>query len=122
MTFVRSQVTVVLVESNLAWATGVLEGEGCFTLVKNSKAKGGQSAKIVLQMNDLDIVERVRAAFNNKGAVYQRPPRGNSKESWQWNVYKAADVKEIIYQILPLLGKRRTEKVYELLNWINNGV
>jgi hypothetical protein len=120
MTSVKSQATADLVasESEIAWAAGVLEGEGCFTLVRNSKAKGGRSAKIVLQMNDLDVIQEVCTVFNFVGKIYRRPPRKTSKESWAWTVYKASDVAYVISEVLPWLGKRRTEKANELLDWI----
>jgi len=109
-------------ETQIAWAAGILEGEGCFTLVRNTKAKGGRSAKVVLQMNDLDVIEKVQSVFEGKGKVYRRPPKGSSKESWSWQVYRAADVKEITLSVLPWLCKRRTEKAHQILNWIDNGV
>lgn len=111
---------MVFSDPEIAWAAGVLEGEGCFTLVRNSKAKGGRSAKIVLQMNDLDVITNVRKVFDLKGKIYRRPPRGNSKESWTWTVYRASDVKEILWYVLPWLGKRRKEKAKELLDWIES--
>lgn len=100
-----------------AWAAGLIEGEGTFALVKNSKAKHGKSAKIVVQMNDLDVLERLHNVFG-LGRIYYRPPRGNSKESWAWTVYKATEVKDILGTLLPYLGNRRTAKANEVIDWI----
>lgn len=105
-------------ESEVAWASGLIEGEGCFTLVKNDKARLGKTAKIVVQMNDLDILQRLYSIFN-VGKIYSRPARSNSKASWSWTVYRADDVKYVIIKTLPYLGKRRAEKANELLEWIN---
>lgn len=106
-------------ESNqVAWAAGVIEGEGCFTIVKNSKAKNGMSAKFVLQMNDKDIVDRLFGLFG-LGKVYHRPSRGSSKESWAWTIYKVSELEKLIKLVLPWLGQRRASKANEILEWIH---
>lgn len=103
----------------VAWAAGVIEGEGCFALVKNYKARLGKTAKITVQMNDLDIIERLQSIFE-AGRIYYRPPRKTSKESWVWTVYKAADVLKIIKEVQPWLGSRRNNKAKELVDWITS--
>lgn len=94
-----------------------MEGEACFTLVKNYKAKDGKTAKIVVQMNDLDVLENLKSVFD-VGQIYYRKPRNNSKESWSWTVYKAADVSSVIHSVYDDLGVRRQQKAKELLDWI----
>lgn len=106
-------------DNRVAWAAGLIEGEGCFSLVKNYKAKGGKSGKLCVQMNDLDILERLQSIFNC-GKIYYRKPRGNSKESWMWTVYRRDDLVRVATSVLPLLGKRRTEKVKEVLEYYGN--
>lgn len=103
---------------NVAWAAGLIEGEGCLCVVRNSKAKNGKTAKLVVQMNDLDVLQRLQEVFK-VGSIYYRPARKTSKESWAWTVYKAADVKYIITAIYDYLGARRKQKATELLEWIN---
>ncbi len=101
----------------IAWAAGLIEGEGCFCIVRNSKAKGKQSSKILVQMNDLDVLERLQSLFQ-VGKVYHRPPRGNSRESWCWTVYRADDILLVIEAVFPWLGIRRKQKATEVKNWI----
>lgn len=92
-----------------AWAAGILEGEGCFCVVE------GKYPKIVVQMNDQDIILRLQEVFKC-GAIYRRPPRGTSKESWQWNVYRKKEVLTIIEQTKEWYGKRRSSKIKEFMN------
>lgn len=104
-------------DHNIAWAAGLIEGEGCFTIVKNSKAKKKASAKLVVQMNDKDVLDRLYSVFN-VGKIYYRPPRNTSKESWSWTVYKSSDLTLVADQIYPLMGTRRQRKIDEIKEFL----
>jgi hypothetical protein len=110
---------MVFVEHKYAYAAGLLEGEGCFTLVKNYKAKRGMTPKLVVQMNDLDVLQTL-ACIYQCGRIYYRPPRKNSKESWSWTVYKASDLLRIIELFKPFAGQRRLKKLEEILAWMKD--
>ena len=105
---------------NIAWASGVLEGEGCFSLYKR-KDNSRTQISIHLEMTDEDIVRRVSDVFkvgrvnkreNTTGRADKRP----RKVSWIWSVQSKPEVIEVINKVLPFLGERRKAKCRELLN------
>src|ERR1700728_2282585 len=70
---------LTLSPTDLTWMTGILEGEGTFTL---KRAHGA----IRVAMTDHDIVERLHAA-TGVGLVHERPPRTpRCRPSWDWDV------------------------------------
>lgn len=105
-------------ELDIAWAAGILEGEGCFGLnkVKNFPSK---QISIRCKMTDNDIILRLQSVFGG----YVRPKKPNKetdKPLWEWSLYKQADVETVILKILPYLGVRRSAKAKELLAYIDS--
>lgn len=105
-------------ELDIAWAAGILEGEGCFGLnkVKNCSYK---QITIRCKMTDNDIILRLQSIFGG----YVRPKKPNketNKPLWEWSLYKQADVEAVIFKILPYLGIRRSAKAKELLAYIDS--
>jgi len=95
------------------WLAALLEGEGCFSVIKASKTYRRPRLKVCLNMNDRDVVERA-ALFHPPAKVGHRPPRGHSKESWQvqWTSVRA---ESLMRRVLPYMGERRTLKIEECL-------
>jgi len=105
-------------ELDIAWAAGILEGEGCFSLYqrKNSSAK---RVSIRCKMTDNDIILRLQSVLG--GYVNPRKPnKETNKPLWEWRLYKKDDIETTIYKILPYLGIRRSAKAKELLAYIDS--
>ena len=95
---------------NIAWFTGLFEGEGC--IYKDPRCN---SVRLTLNSTDKDIIDRL---FDMVQCGYVRPikfppHRQHYKPAWEWTVWKKADVKRLLNQMLPLLGERRA---YTALN------
>lgn len=102
-----------MLEADAAWVAGLLEGEGCFTLVRPE----GKSGRITVTccMTDKDVIEKLREIVGC-GHIYDRKPQKESwKPAWQWVVATRAEVVQLITELRPYMGRRRTERIDELI-------
>lgn len=107
----------------LAWLAGWLEGEGCFFY---SETKSN-SPKIMIQVysTDLDIIQRAAVLMLAK-RVRVMPPRkanaaGNGKSNGGFRTEIQADAAaNLMRELLPMMGKRRSEKIREALDGWNS--
>ena len=89
---------------NIAWFTGLFEGEGCIW-----KDPRSHSIRLTLNSTDHDVLDRF-ASIANCGQVkpIKFPPhKQHYKPAWVWYLHNAIDVKRLLVQMLPLLGERR---------------
>lgn len=114
--FVRYRVKVGLVESNIAWAAGLIEGEGCFTLHSD-----GKRPYFLMDMTDKDVLEKFQVVFPNTNlrGPYIHKNKPKHKERFRIDAYgdKAIIIMKSVY---PYLGQRRKARVDELLSNDNN--
>ena len=115
----------MLTDVQAAWAAGVLEGEGCFSIFKRAtSSQNHKQLHIQCTMTDEDIISRLQSIFN-VGSIYKVQPSGCKKDgtpykpAWKWAVNNHAGQKLIIESILPYLGNRRKTKALEMLEYIN---
>jgi len=104
-------------ELDVAWAAGILEGEGCFSIYISKTRK---KLMIRCKMTDEDIILRLKDVFS-LGAIYVIHPKNTKHRiSWEWHVGKHSSMEEVINKVLPYLGKRRSSKAKELLAYIDS--
>lgn len=100
-------------ETEIAWAAGLFEGEGC--MFAYPRGKRGSGAVAILDMSDADVVERFAEIVGRGNLHKPRIPEGQSKPMYRWAVYEAAHVCEVIEMLMPYFGKRRWAKAQEVL-------
>ena len=89
-----------------AWLAGILEGEGCFTII-------GGYPRLVLKMTDEDIVTRVANFFEAK--VWHRlKAQSHHKDQYHIQVGKTKLLHHIVLNIWSYLGERRRAAI---LKW-----
>ena len=98
---------------NLAWAAGLFEGEGSFSLNRTGDNLRCQAA---VAMTDEDTVVRFRDILG-VGKVYgpYGPYAGSKKVFWRWHVYSAEHVQAVAAMLWPWLGDRRRTRATEVL-------
>jgi hypothetical protein len=99
----------------VAWAAGLFEGEGCWNAYVRQSGKVQMQAR--LGMTDRDVVERF-AAIVGCGSISVRTFSGEHahwKPAFDWCVYEAEKVREVIELLLPYMGERRRAKALEVL-------
>jgi hypothetical protein len=94
----------------IAWAAGIIEGEGCLT---RRKSKPG-CASLSVGMTDEDVVRRLHAVFG-AGSVRGPLSRGSGKPFWVWHVAKRAHLLAILPVVYPYMGLRRRARIEEVL-------
>jgi hypothetical protein len=99
-------------DCDLAWLSGLLEGEGCFTV---ARADGHAYPVIQLQMCDYAVVERVRSLIS-ASRVHLREPR---YEHWD-RTYVAQISGEVaaswMRRLRPWMGQRRALAIASALD------
>lgn len=93
---------------DLAWAAGLFEGEGCFTVSHRKKA-GRVYGQLVatMTMADEDIVRRFHKIVGFGNFYDLGVPKMGNKPVWRWSVQSRADVRRFYELVEPWLGIRR---------------
>lgn len=99
---------------DVAWAAGLFEGEGCWNAYVREGGKIQMQAR--LGMTDRDVVERF-AQVVQCGAIHERLSREqHHKPMYEWYVYEAEKVRDLIALFLPFMGERRRAKALSVLD------
>lgn len=101
---------------NLAWAAGILEGEGCFSMHKRSNRPNTFCYAIHCEMSDEDVVRKLLATFGIGTVVVRlnisgRRDTRQRKQTWIWSVQNKAGIVEVLKTIRPYMGLRRGTKI-----------
>lgn len=96
-------------DTDIAWAAGLIEGEGCFTL--HSK----HHPYFLLDMCDLDVLEKFNKIFpqSNLRGPYVDAKRPDYKNRYRVDAFGPKCI-EIMNAVYPYMGTRRKEKMTEL--------
>ena len=99
----------------IAWATGIFEGEGWIKKDKRKRA----TFELCVQMSDLDIIQRLQQVFQT-GSVYKgtTPKNPNHKQLYRWSVCSRKNVASVLNLMLPFLGQRRAYAALNALDTI----
>src|SRR4029077_16761725 len=90
------------------WAAGIIEGEGCFAL------RRGCDLVIEVCMTDADIIKKLFRIFGIGTIRYERKlPSG--KTAYSWRVSNQGHCAGLMMTLLPIMGKRRADKITDCL-------
>lgn len=98
--------------NNIYWLAGILEGEGCFHCA--SGKWNSYTPVISLVTTDRDIIDRVKKLMGTHHAITVNNPLSYYKTAYQYRVTGNLAVQWMM-TLLPLMGKRRKEKMEYLL-------
>lgn len=112
-----------MMKDSVAWAAGVLEGEGCFSLHYRTHKSGNvhPSFAIHCEMTDEDVIRRLQDTFdvgtlcvrsNTTGRKDKRP----RKISYIWSVQKQEDILTVLLKIREYMGNRRKAKIQLMID------
>lgn len=102
-------------DTELAWAAGFFDGEGCIWVRKPQK---GSRSKVYMSVNQVDKrpLERFMLAVevgNISGpmlATRTGPSKGNEQPYWKWNCYYQDLVKETLEKLFPYMSEPKKEQ------------
>lgn len=94
----------------IAWAAGILEGEGCFT-------EHSGHPYILVDMTDKDVIEKLLSVFptGTMRGPYLHHKRPQYKPRWRFDAFGTKAV-PIMLKVLPYMCSRRTDKIKQLLS------
>ncbi len=94
----------------LAWAAGVLDGEGCIYLVR------GGHLNITVGNTNLDMVERLFKIFGyGRPKLLRAPSRRRYRPFWVWHV-SSKQAAEVLEAVLPYLVAKKEQARLALLS------
>jgi len=105
-----------MMEEDFKWSSGILEGEGCFSIFKRRKGKTFQCS-IQCEMTDEDIINKLHKELG-VGRVSYRAPRPTRKPTWILTIQRQQEVFDTLIRVMPHLGERRLKKAQELFSYL----
>lgn len=93
--------------TDLAWAVGLFEGEGCVAALPNERIR------LIVTNTDRDTLERFEGVVHC-GHIIPQTEREGWKSQWQWVLYTQDEVTMLLDDMWPLLGERRRARALEL--------
>lgn len=111
------------IEQQILWASGILEGEGCFSFFKRKERLNTASIAIHCEMTDEDTINTLHNVFKEGSVVKRLNMSGRRdtrprKPTWIWSVQNKNGVLNVLLQVMPYLHSRRLEKAKQLLDHI----
>jgi hypothetical protein len=94
-------------ETEIAWAAGIFEGEGTVFSHKTRSTDTHRYVRLSLSMADEDIVRRLNAIVPGKLNGPFKTRKDNHRPMWKWQVDRIDQVQEILRLFWPWLGQRR---------------
>ena len=104
--------------TDIVWAAGLFEGEGCIHTLQMTKAK---NTYITLRqtMTDKDVMEKFVNIVGYGNLLGPSWKKNSTKPIWDWNVTKKSEVLRILKMFLPHFGIRRAAKAIEAITFLN---
>jgi hypothetical protein len=101
-------------ETDIAWAAGLFEGEGCIMSSGPSRYHGIQ---LTLNSTDEDVVRKFYeiVGVGNFSGPFMYKSSKMKKPQWRWQTAKQAHVLFVICKFFPYLSQRRKEKAVEVI-------
>jgi hypothetical protein len=103
------------VNADWAWAAGLFEGEGSIILSRRHY----RQPQLWLRTTDPDVLERF-VQIVGAGRITECALREcHTKPQYSWCICSRSEVRRILLQMRPWLGRRRAEKADEVLAFID---
>ena len=107
---------MIRAREDLAWAGGLFEGEGCFSIMTWHRKRFRCSAS--LMMTDRDVMQRfvdVIGLGRLLGPYEHSRGGGRYLPHWKWQISGFEEVQALFAMLWPWLGKRRRTRAVEVL-------
>mgnify|MGYP001328870264 CR=1 FL=1 len=103
-----------MTSTQLAWAVGLFEGEGCMTW----RDKAHRRPYLKMAMTDFDVIRKFHELIGvgRLDIIDKKNPKW--KDQLQWRTTNLKDCRDILSMFLPQLGDRRAHKALDILDQI----
>lgn len=102
-------------KEKLAWAAGIVDGEGCIRLVRRKTPHCDEQYVLLLKVNNTEIrmLERMKELFG--GQIYTKAPCSTTKhQQWDWQIW-ALCAEKALRELLPFLLVKKEQAETALL-------
>ncbi len=111
-----------MTEPELTWVAGLLEGEGCFRVYRDTQHCRSRTyvylrPRVICAMTDRDVIERLQLVTDMGRVAIARKTAPGHKPYWRWTVSRDADAMELMRSLYPHMGERRRAKIEEIAIW-----
>lgn len=100
--------------TELAWAAGLFEGEGCFNVRLGSR-RHLFYPQALLKMTDEDVVRKFHRIVGMGSVYFKGVPKGGLKPQWCWRIGTFEHVQALAVIFWAHLGFRRKAKIKAML-------
>ena len=105
-------------DTRVAWAAGILEGEGCFS-IHTRKDNGRKQLAIHCEMTDEDVILELQSVLGVGSVCYRtndknRADNGKRKPSWILSIQSQQQIFNTLIRIGPFMKCRRGGKIAEM--------
>ena len=112
-------------ESDLAWAAGFLDGEGCINIAKQ-RYQSGRSVTyrlgVSVAQNNLQVLEAFRTAVGIKAPIYATKRAGNhSRQCYSLN-FSGHSARRLLIALMPYFRRKLEEATAALEFWTEGRV
>ena len=97
---------------DIAWAAGIVDGEGYIGICKRGNKLG---ASVAVGMTDFDIIYRLYDTFGIGTLYREERSQLNWKDKLIWTVQKHEDIIRFLTAIYPMMGIRRQERILKVV-------
>jgi hypothetical protein len=95
-------------ETFMAWAAGIMEGEGYFSLER--------SPMVRVNLTDEDVLRKLYDGLGVGNFSGPHPPTGSQrKPRWTWYVARRRHLEALLRAIRPWMGMRRGKRIDDIL-------
>lgn len=113
---------------NIAWAAGILEGEGCFSIHYRKHKSGNTHPSLAIhcEMTDEDVINTLHEVLG-EGTICHRQNNNRTdnclrKESWILSIQSFQGVYNVLTLVKPYMFSRRKEKIEAMLSILEDKV
>ena len=100
--------------TQLAWAVGLFEGEGCITF----RDKAHKKPYLKMSMTDFDVIRKFHKLIGRGNLDYIPKRKAHWQDQLQWRMGGKQNVRYVLGLFLPHLGDRRAHKALDILDLI----
>lgn len=100
---------------DIAWAAGIIEGEGSIICTKIKSRKDSYRVCISVTMSDKDVVEKLHKILSVGTVTFRKAQPSGNKDLWVWAVQNQAGCYSVALKIADHMGLRRSEAIKSML-------
>lgn len=106
----------------LAWAAGLIDGEGCIMIAKSNRTHlMNYCVRLVVNMIHRPAIQRLQSEFGVGRVIKTKPDKNRRRQIWQW-LCGGKDTAIVLRKVLPFLFIKHAEAELALkfLQWNPN--